>query len=58
MLERTLEYLNVEKGNFDLDFADADKISEEAKSVVATMQALNIFSGKPGNAWYTCTNKK
>lgn len=49
MLERTLEYLNVEKESYSLNFADSDKISDEAKSAVASMQGLDIFNGKPGN---------
>ncbi len=49
MLERTLDYLKVDKGTFKLNFSDADKISEEAKPAVAIMQGLGIFSGKQGN---------
>ncbi|ACA42271.1 S-layer homology domain-containing protein [Lysinibacillus sphaericus] len=50
MLNRVLEYLEVEKRESEkLDFIDAAKISEDAKQAVATMKALGIFSGKPGN---------
>ncbi|MGE7843525.1 S-layer homology domain-containing protein [Lysinibacillus sp. NPDC093712] len=49
MLERTLDYLKVDKGTFTLNFSDADKISEEAKPAVAIMQGLGIFNGKQGN---------
>lgn len=50
MLDRAFEYLKVEKDESEkLDFSDAAKISEEAKPAVAVMNALGIFSGKPGN---------
>ncbi|SPU37333.1 alpha-amylase/pullulanase [Lysinibacillus capsici] len=50
MLNRALEYLDVEKGETEkLDFNDAAKISEDAKPAVATMKTLGIFNGKPGN---------
>lgn len=50
MLDRALDYLKVEKSDSTtLDFKDANKISEEAKPAVATMQTLGIFSGKEGN---------
>jgi len=50
MLDRALDYLKVEKSDSTtLDFEDANKISEEAKPAVATMQTLGIFSGKEGN---------
>lgn len=49
MLDRTLDYLKVDKGSYTLNFSDADKISEEAKVAVASMQGLGIFSGKQGN---------
>jgi len=50
MLDRVFEYLKVEKDESEkLDFSDVAKISEEAKPAVAVMNALGIFSGKPGN---------
>lgn len=50
MLDRALDYLKVEKSHSTtLDFKDANKISEEAKPAVATMQTLGIFSGREGN---------
>lgn len=50
MLDRAFEYLKVEKDESEkLDFSDVAKISEEAKPAVAVMNALGIFSGKPGN---------
>lgn len=50
MLDRALDYLKVEKSDSTkLDFKDVNKISEEAKPAVATMQTLGIFSGKEGN---------
>ncbi|UXJ71419.1 S-layer homology domain-containing protein [Lysinibacillus fusiformis] len=50
ILDRVLDYLDVEKHQSEiLDFIDEAKISEEAKPAVATMKALGIFSGKPGN---------
>ncbi|PIJ98206.1 hypothetical protein CTN02_10695 [Lysinibacillus sphaericus] len=50
MLDRALDYLKVEKSDSTkLDFKDVNKISEEAKPAVATMQTLGIFSGKERN---------
>lgn len=50
MLDRALDYLKIEKSDSTtLNFKDANKISEEAKPAVATMQTLGIFSGKEGN---------
>jgi len=50
ILDRVLDHLHVEKHQSEiLDFIDEAKISEEAKPAVATMKALGIFSGKPGN---------
>ncbi|MEB2282575.1 S-layer homology domain-containing protein [Lysinibacillus xylanilyticus] len=56
MLERTLDYLNVKKESYSLNFADADKISEDAKSAVAVMQGLGIFTGKPGDVFDPYSN--
>lgn len=50
MLDRALDYLKIDKSDSTtLNFKDANKISEEVKSAVATMQTLGIFSGKEGN---------
>lgn len=56
MLQRTLDYLNVETESYSLNFADADKISNDAKSAVAVMQGLEIFTGKPGNVFDPYSN--
>ncbi|MFY0520543.1 S-layer homology domain-containing protein [Lysinibacillus sp. UGB7] len=49
MLDRALDYLEVEKGRYSPTFSDSDKISDEAWSAVGTMQALGIFDGKANN---------
>jgi len=50
MLQRTLEYLNVDYSSQIPTFSDTNKITDpKAKSAVGVMQAMGIFDGKEGN---------